>query len=133
MAATAPVVLLAVCWEASYHQVILVVVACCALSGVAGLSLFVRALRPLPWGGRALVGAAILTIVALVGAQMTWTLRPYVVRPRTEAVPFVRALEGSFIESVTLSTDSARGVYHRELLDRELGVAADPADQGARR
>jgi hypothetical protein len=52
--------------------------------------------------------------MALVGSQMAWTFRPYVVRPRTEDVPMIRALEGSFIDSVTISTSSALGIYSRE-------------------
>ena len=61
----------------------------------------------------------------IAGMQMTWTLRPYVVRPRTEDVPFLRAREGSFLDSVSRSIDSARGIYYR-------GEAPLPGDFSSR-
>lgn len=113
LAALAPLVVLAASWGASYHQMVLIAVACCAVGGAVGLRLFLSRLGGERPGARAVIGAAILLVVALVGTQMTWTLRPYVVRPRTEDLPFVRALEGSFVDAVVTSADSARGVYHR--------------------
>ena len=113
LAALAPVVALASSWGASYHQMVLVAVGCCAIGGVAGLSLFFKGMGGLDLGGRAVVGVVLMLLVAVVGTQMTWTMRPYLLRPRTESVPFVRAVEGGFLDSVALSFDSARGVYHR--------------------
>lgn len=112
MAACAPVVLLAGA-ALGYHGTILVVVACCAAGGLGGLLFFGRAL--LRRGeGRRLTGLLFLGLAAVVGSQMAWTLRPWVVRPQTPEVPFVRSLEGSFIEAVSGSLDSARGIYHRD-------------------
>ena len=34
-------------------------------------------------------------VFCMVGSQMAWTLRPYLVRPRTVSAPFVRGVEGT--------------------------------------
>jgi hypothetical protein len=114
LAALAPIILLAVSWGAVYHELILIVVGCCLVGGAVGLSLFVRGTAGVAPGSRALILGIVLVVMALVGSQMAWTFRPYVVRPRTEDVPMIRALEGSFIDSVTISTSSALGIYSRE-------------------
>lgn len=112
MAATAPVVLLGGALL-GYHGTILMIVACCGVGGLGGLLFFGRAL--LRRGeGRRLTGLLFLGLSAIVGSQMAWTLRPWVVRPQSPEVVFVRSLEGSFLESVWGSYDSARGIYHRE-------------------
>ena len=46
-----------------------------------------------------------------VGGQTSWILRPYLVRPRTEAPPFLRAREGGFADAVVQSIRSAVGIY----------------------
>jgi hypothetical protein len=43
---------------------------------------------------------------------MTWSFRPFFVRPQSE-VAFLRPIEGSFAGSVSTSVDSARGIYRR--------------------
>ena len=53
-------------------------------------------------------------VFAGVGSQMSWTLRPFLVRPRTVQAPFLRDLEGSFLDSVGRSLDSAQGRFRRE-------------------
>ncbi|MCA9541684.1 MAG: hypothetical protein KC620_22460 [Myxococcales bacterium] len=113
ISATAPVILLAMALGAGYHDLTLIAVACCAAGGAAGLAFFARALRRRP-PGRRLLMATVLAVCALVGCQMAWTLRPYLVRPRSPETPFVRALEGSFLEAVAVSVDSARGIYVRD-------------------
>jgi hypothetical protein len=114
LAAQAPVVFLAVELGAEYHTVILLVVGCCALAGVVGISLFQRGLGHGGAAGRWTVGVALLFVFAVVGTQMSWTLRPFLVRPRTPDAPFVRSLEGSFVEAVFTSSRSARGIYTRQ-------------------
>jgi hypothetical protein len=123
IAALTPVVMLAVSWEVSYHALILLTVGCCAVGGLVGLSLFVAGTREISGGARALTLLVVLMFVGLVGAQMTWTMRPYLVRPQhvlSGEVPFVRSLEGSFLESVNTSTWSAMGVYSRSDEDLEV-------------
>jgi hypothetical protein len=113
LAALAPVLLLAVSLHASYHVLVLLTVGCCGVGGLVGLALLVRGLA----GERRACGAAclaLLSVFVVVGAQMSWTLRPYLVRPRAPAAPLVRGVESSLLEAVATSLDSARGIYHRE-------------------
>lgn len=114
VAAQAPLVLLAVRMGVSYHALILLVVACCTVAGALGLSLFLRGLRLAHTRSIAAVALTLLAVFGFVGTQMSWTLRPFVVRPRTPETPFVRPLEGSFFDAVVTSSMSARGVYWRE-------------------
>ena len=133
IAATAPLVLLALTYGVGYHALILWVVLCCAVGGAAGVSLFTAALAR-RGGQRSRVVAAIVAVVfVVVGGQMAWTLRPYLVRPRTPEVPFVRSIEGSFLDAVVQTADSARGIYHRRAAplpngpDIALPEVVDPA------
>jgi hypothetical protein len=132
LAALAPVILLAVSLQATYHVLVLLTVGCCGLGGLVGLALLVRGLAA---ESRATGAAclALLCVFVMVGAQMSWTLRPYLVRPRTPAAPLVRGVESSFLESVATSLDSARGIYHREaapLPGAHDGQRARPATRG---
>lgn len=113
LAAVAPVVLLMVLGGASYHLMILAVVGCCAVAGAFGLAFFTQGLRRIDGPGRWTILLAGLTVFAMVGTQMAWTTRPYLARPRTENVPFIRAVEDSFIDAVRRSFRSARGIYVR--------------------
>lgn len=112
-AATAPLVLLADRLGAGYHDIILLTVACCGAGGLGGFVFFLRALAR-RGGPRRLVGGVFLAVCAVVGCQLAWTLRPWAVRPRTVEVPFVRAIEGSFLDALGGTLDSARGIYHRD-------------------
>jgi hypothetical protein len=110
-AALAPVVLLAEVAGVEYHRLVVLVVACCAVGGGSGFSLLLQGLsKPGTTDGR-LVGLLFIAVVALVGSQLSWTLRPWLVRPQTVDAPFVRALEGSFLDALSLTADSARGRY----------------------
>jgi hypothetical protein len=106
--AQAPILLLARAAELDYHRTTLLMVGCFGVAGISAVSMLARAIR-----GRMIV-AAVAIVFAMVGGQLSWTLRPYLVRPRTEEVPFVRSLEGSLYDAVMSSTRSARGVYLRE-------------------
>ena len=125
ISATAPIIVLAAFWGYGYHSTILLVVACCAVGGLYGLSIFVRGVAKRAGPARILIGLGLAVIFMSVGSQMTWTLRPFLVRPRTAQVPFIRGIEGSFMESVGRSTDSARGVYRRD--SAPLPLPADVA------
>ena len=114
VAAMAPILLLAIMLDFSYHTLILLVVGCCSIGGAVGLSLFARGVRGERWHRRLSIAAGLLVVVALVGTQMTWTFRPYLVRPRTDEVPFVRQIEGSFVDAVGRSLKSSLGIYSRE-------------------
>ena len=111
LAAFAPVMLLAVQWSASYHQVVLLAVVLCGLSGGGGLIYF---LNNISNGGRfsPVLALVSLAVFSMVGTQLAWTLRPFVARPRA-GFEWVRPLEGSFVDAVSGSLRSARGVYYR--------------------
>lgn len=114
LAALAPVMLIASCVRLGYHQAVLLLVVCCAGAGVAALPLLGQAL----WAerrGRVFLTAAMLVVVAIAGTHSAWLLRPYLVRPRTTEVPFLRALDGNFTDSVGRTQRSARGLYDEGL------------------
>jgi hypothetical protein len=122
LAGLAPTLPLLRGFEAGYHQVVFLTVACCALSGLVGLHFFAGGFMRWVRHERLTMAVVLLSVFALVGTQMTWTLRPWVVRPKTEEVPFVRALEGNFLEAVSQTSRSMMGIY-----------AADaPSDRSAR-
>lgn len=112
----APVLLAGVVLEMSYHSMALALLGCAALAGVAGLAVLwsTRSTEPAvaPAGRAPLM--IFLSLLVLVGAQMSWTLRPYLVRPRTESVPFVRSIEGGVVDAALASWQSARGIYDEE-------------------
>jgi hypothetical protein len=111
VAATVPIVLLALAYKADYHAQIMVAVVCYGVAGLVGLRLLLRGLGDAPRKG--LVAVAVVGVFGLVSAQMAWTLRPFVVRPRSEIVVF-RSLESSFVESVMTSARSAAGIYRSD-------------------
>lgn len=111
MAGLAPVLPLVHSFQAGYHQMILLTVLCAGLAGLVGLHFFARGFTRWVRHERVTMALVLLTLFALVGSQMIWTLRPYVVRPRSEEIPFVRSLEGNFLDSVSTSARSMMGIY----------------------
>ena len=97
-----------------YHLVIVGIVAVCVAAGCAAAALLFRGLAAGGGAGR-LAGLAFVAVYGVVGGHTAWMLRPFVVRPRTVDVPFVRDREGDLLESVTRSTRSSMGVYDREI------------------
>jgi hypothetical protein len=118
--AFAPALWLMLDFGVGYHAAALLATGAYAVSGLAALGVLVRGLDPGP--GRLLTAASFVAIFFAAGGQTSWILRPYLVRPRTEDVPFLRAREGSFDEAVRKSTRSAAGVY-----DAPRPVPADPS------
>jgi len=114
IAALAPLLLLAMSMRASYHQIIILTVGCCAVGGALGLALLIKGIWCTLDVDRGVVTLTLLLVCALVGTQLSWTLRPYLVRPRTPDVPLVRMQEGSFMDSVLTAFDSAGGNYARD-------------------
>ncbi|MGE0869491.1 MAG: hypothetical protein AB7P03_13070 [Kofleriaceae bacterium] len=113
LTACTPLIVLMRALDASYHQVILAVVGMFAFAGLASLKMIVSAVtREAAPGGRSAI-AALCIVFVLVGGQLSWALRPYLVRPRTPDVPFVREVEGSLLDAVTGALRSARGIYVR--------------------
>jgi len=128
LAAQAPLVLLATLFETDYHAMILLVVGCCTLAGVAAVVSFHTGLGVAQGNAvgspdghaaglperRGTVWFALVVLFALVGAQMSWVGRPYLVRPREQGTPFLRPVEGSLFDAVAGSSRSARGIYTRD-------------------
>jgi hypothetical protein len=114
LCACTPLLMLGRAVELPYHQMILVTVTCFAIAGFASLHMVVKALASegsRGWGS-GVVGLCIVFV--LVGGQLAWALRPYLVRPRSPEVVFVRELEGSLFDSILTTTRSSRGDYFRE-------------------
>jgi hypothetical protein len=88
LAACTPLVMLGRSIDLDYHRMILAVVAMFAIAGGAALRMIWRcvALEAAPGWRTAVVGLCV--VFSLVGGQLSWALRPYLVRPRTPDVPF---------------------------------------------
>ena len=119
LSALAPMIFLAVMMGCDYHQIFLMIVGCCAIGGTVGITLLARGIFAVRKGAfSAMVALGI--VFAMVGCQMSWTGRPYLVRPQTTSVPFIRPLDGEgFLDSVLRSFDSSRGIYSRDGSDPE--------------
>jgi hypothetical protein len=71
-------------------------------------------LRGLGDGAHRLTTAFAFAAVFLAAAGQTgWLLRPYLVRPRTEDVPFVRSREGGVGDALYRTTRSSVGLFDR--------------------
>lgn len=116
LTACTPVLLLCIAMKRDYHDMILVTVGLFSLAGIASLRMIIQGVRieaDSPRGRRsAIVGLCL--VFALVGGQLSWALRPYLVRPRTPEVVFVRSVEGSLFDAIATTIDSASGHYERD-------------------
>lgn len=114
LAACTPLILLGRAIDLSYHRMILGTVGMFALAGISSLRMIIHALSVErgPGRGSAIVGLCI--VFALVGGQLSWALRPYLVRPRAEEVVFVRQVEGGLFDAISGAVRSARGIYLRD-------------------
>lgn len=109
LAALAPVMLVATCVRLAYHKTVMLLVLCCAVAGLTALPTLARAL----WSerrGRGLLVAAMLLVVGMAGTHSAWLFRPYVVRPQTIDVPFIRAPEGTFEDALVEHAQKGAGV-----------------------
>jgi hypothetical protein len=117
LVATTPLILLARSMDLDYHRAILCVVVLFATAGIASLRVIVRALAvESAVGWRASV-FGLCVVFGLVGGQLAWALRPYLVRPRADDVVFVHpvnAREGSLFDAILTAAASARGEYRRD-------------------
>lgn len=121
LVACTPLVMVGRAVDLDYHRMILAVVAMFAIAGGGALRMICRgvALEAAPGWRTAVAGMCV--VFSLVGGQLSWALRPYLVRPRTPEVPFVRTVEGSLFDSVAGAMRSARGIY-----DRDAAPLGDP-------
>jgi hypothetical protein len=114
LCACTPLIMLGRAAELPYHQMILLTVACFAIAGFASLHMVIKALATQGtkrWVSP-LVGLCI--IFTLVGGQLSWALRPYLVRPRAREVVFVRDIEGSLFDAIMTTSRSSRGKFFRD-------------------
>jgi hypothetical protein len=84
------------------------------IAGVAALRVVIRALATEDSKGWRTAVFGVCTVFVLVGGQLSWALRPYLVRPRAQDVQFVRELEGSLFDAITTTFRSTRGIYLRD-------------------
>jgi hypothetical protein len=94
---------------AGYHAAALWAALAYAIAGMSALGVILRGLGA--GRGRVLTALAFVGVFFAVGGQTSWILRPYLVRPKTQSIPFVRAREGSFSDAIWMSSRSARGIY----------------------
>jgi hypothetical protein len=111
MAAASPLIVLAYSFHIAYHEAVLLVVGCGTAGGLCGVFCVLRGLDSFAHAQRLTLVFTMLVAFTMVGTQMAWTARPFLLRPRAPAPVFMRASEGSFLESVTASIRSAQGDY----------------------
>lgn len=128
--ATAPVLWLAIDLGLGYHASAVLAAALYAFAGALALSVLVRGLGE--GRGRVATAFAFVVLLAGVGAQTAWSLRPFLVRPTATDVPFVRETEGSFADAVVKSMRSSVGIYDAVWTgSRAVGAAGErAADSG---
>jgi len=114
LVACTPLILLGRAIDLSYHQMILSTVAMFSVAGVASLRMVTRALSRGAGPGRISAIFGLCVVFALVGGQLAWSLRPYLLRPRTPEVPFLRETEGSLADAISGAIQSSRGYYTRD-------------------
>ena len=114
LAACTPLILLGRALDVSYHSMVLGLVGMFAIAGCASLRMIVHSLslEKGPGRGSSIIGLCI--VFALVGGQLSWALRPYLVRPRAQDVPFVREVSDTLFDAITGTLRSARGIYERD-------------------
>ncbi len=122
--AFAPALWLVYDFGMGYHSAAVCASIAYAIAGIAALSVLVRGLGDGP--GRFTTALAFMAVFFMVGGQTAWILRPYLVRPRTTSIPFLRDREGSFIESVATSLASANGLYSSNSYEREQSFDEPP-------
>jgi hypothetical protein len=118
-----------------YHSAALAASLAYAVAGLAALGVLLRGLGAGP--SRAITALAFAGVFFAVGGQTAWILRPYLVRPRTPDVPFLRHREGGFSGALITSGRSAAGVYDRArpetpaIDSSEQEPEAPPGDDGS--
>ena len=114
LAACTPLIMVGRALELDYHRMILSTVAMFAVAGLAALRMVWRAVALEAAPGWRTAVAGLCVVFSLVGGQLSWALRPYLVRPRTPEAPFLREVEGSLFDAVSGAFRSARGIYPRD-------------------
>lgn len=119
-----PALWLALDWGLGYHSAALAASLAYGVAGLAALSILIRGIGE--GSGRALTAFAFMAMFFAVGGQTSWILRPYLVRPRATDIPFLRAREGAFSDSLLMSGRSAAGIYDSNEDDGIVPARARP-------
>lgn len=114
LVACTPLLMLARAIDLDYHRMILATVAMFAIAGGAALHMICRGVALEAARGWRSAVAGLCVVFSLVGGQLAWALRPYLLRPRAPEAMFVREIEGSLLDSITGALRSARGIYDRD-------------------
>lgn len=121
--ALAPVLWLAIDRGLGYHATALAATMAFAIGGAASLGVLLRGLGS--GTGQLTCALAIAMVFLAVSGQTSWILRPWLVRPRSEDVPFVRAREGGFADALVTSSRSAAGLYEAPDVREDLREEGD--------
>ena len=109
LVALVPVLLVARAVDLDYHGSILLTVGCGGVAGVVAVAVLVVGLRRVSLRDVSIVVTLFSLLFVVVGAQVGWTLRPWLVRPRATEIPFVRGVEGSLYDAVLGSATLGAG------------------------
>lgn len=124
LVAAAPALWLVVSFGAGYHALKLLATLAYALAGLAALGVLFRALGDGP--GRTSTAAAFVTVFLLVGGQMAWSLRPFLVRPDAPKVTFLtREKEGGLVRELATSFARVFVVPRPDRAPRAAGEAGE--------
>ena len=114
LAACTPLIMLAHAMHLDYHRMILGTVGMFSVAGLCALQFVCRGVARTAGPGWRTAIAGLCIVFSLVGGQLAWALRPYLVRPRAEAPVFVHDIEGSLLDAISQTFDSARGIYSED-------------------
>lgn len=114
LVACTPLVLLGRSLDLDYHRMILATVGMFAIAGGAALHMICRGVALEAGPGWRTAVAGLCVVFSLVGGQLAWALRPYLMRPRGPDIVFLRDVEGGLFDSVSGALRSARGIYDRD-------------------
>lgn len=109
--ASAPVLWLTYDLGLGYHAAALAATLAYVLAAAAALGVLLRGLGDARH--RLTTTLAFVAVFVAAAGQTGWLLRPYLVRPRSEEVPFIRDREGGFADALYRSSRSSVGLYDR--------------------
>jgi hypothetical protein len=93
---------------------VLLAVGAGTLGGLAGIFCVLRGLQRFEHAQRLTVLGTMLVAFVMVGTQMAWTARPFLLRPKAPEPVFLRETDSSFLDSVQTSWQSAQGIYRSD-------------------
>lgn len=109
-AAAGPLLWLAYGVDPGYHTVVLLFAGLLVAAGLPGLLVVARAV---PTGGRGrwMAATASVALLGVATMQTGWLLRPFVLRPKTEDVTFLRPIEQDIFSALETTALSSLEIY----------------------